>query len=130
MFKNSKSRKWAKMKERYNKGEIDAQFFVDAMKDSMLYYSTPLGDDKAGNSKLYLLSNRETECKYFPAFLSEEHCMQFFTKSGRNGFMIIQGNLGNFLSSLDSSPLLAALGAVIEPSFSDETTIPPGIRAR
>lgn len=125
-----KKNSWATERARYIKGNIDIQTFVDRMKDCPLYYSTPLGDDQEGKPHLYILSSHASEYGYYPAFLSQEHCMQFFTSVGRNGFMIIEGDLKSFLSSLDSSPPLAELGAVIEPNGPDEMTIPQGVRIK
>lgn len=124
-----KMRKWAKMKARCDKGEIDIQTFVDTMKNMTLYYSTPFGEDQNGKPQLYVLSSRESEEQYFPAFLSKEQCMRFFASIGRMNFMIIEGNLKDFLCSLDTSPLLAELGAIIEPNNDRIMAVPPGIRA-
>ena len=126
----NKLKKWQKKSARYAKGEIDAQSFVNAMKNITLYYSTPVGDDKEGNQHLYVLASKETEYHYFPAFLSLPHCLEFFNAMGRNAFMIIQGTLKDALSSLDSSPLLAEFGLVIDPSYPNETGIPPSVRVR
>jgi hypothetical protein len=130
MLEIDKENEWGKTLERFNNGEINIQEFVDTMKDHKLYYSTPLGEDKEGNTRLYILLNNETGHKYLPAFLSQESCSQFYNELGRNGFLIIKGNLGNFLSVLDSSNELAEYGVVIEPSSPNTMGIPPGIRGR
>lgn len=128
MFGINRPDKWAEMKARYGKSEITIQAFVDTMGKSLLYYSTPLGNGQDGKPRLYLLSSKGSDDRYFPVFLSEKHCMEFFTSLNRDGFMIMQGTLNEFLSSLDIDPLLAKLGVVIEPNFPNVITIPPGIR--
>ncbi len=54
--------------------------------------------------------------------------MQFFTSIGRDGFILLEGDLKGLLSSLDANDMFASLGVVIEPNFPDEITLPPGIR--
>ena len=120
--------KWTKMKQRLEKGEIHPQTFVDAMKNARLYYSTPFGDGRDGKPHLYILSSHKSEDKYFPAFLYKEHCMQFFTSIGRDGCILLEGDLKGLFSSLDANDMFASMGVVIEPNFPDEITLPPGIR--
>ena len=128
MFWGNKTGKWDKMRERYINNKIDAQMFVNEMKDTVLYCSTPFGEDKHGKWCFYILSRKETEYKYYPAFLSIEHCKQCFDSLGRSAFVIIKSNLKGILSANDASPALSDLGVIIEPFTDCETVIPPNIR--
>lgn len=129
MFLKMRVKRWQAAAKSYAKGEMDAQMFVDRMKDQILYYSTPFGEDEDGNSQFYVLSKSKTETKYFPAFLTKESCARFFDSLGRDGFMILEGRFGDFLAALDSGPVLAELGTVIEPFSAEAVDIPPWIRA-
>ena len=119
---------WSKARARYVQGQMDVQSFLDAVREQTLYYSTPVGNDAEGKPQLYVLSSADAATGYYPAFLTKERCAQFFNALGRDGFIIIQGDMHGLLSSLDSSPVLQALGAIIEPNGPDETVIPPGFR--
>ena len=133
MFGN---KNWEKVISKYKMGKIDAQTFVDEMKSEKLYYSTPFGENVSGQMRPWFLNKSDAEHQFYPAFLTKEHCLRFFQRIGRGPFMIVEGDLKGCLSLLDIKPtpdseqLLAGLGLVIEPSFEQETSIPPGIRVK
>ena len=119
---------WDEAKALLQRGEWDAARFVNEMADTPLCYSTPAGENRAGEKKLYLLSRGELPGAYYPAFLSLESCRDFFTMLERPGFVVIQGPLAGLLSSLDVLPM-EELGAGVEPGGPSPVVIPPGIRA-
>lgn len=117
---------WSKARARYVQGQMDVQSFLDAVREQTLYYSTPLGNDAEGKPHLYILSSANAETGYYPAFLPRSGACSFSTT--------LEGRASSSsreictASSLDSSPVLQALGAIIEPNCPDETVIPPGFR--
>ncbi len=123
-----KLRKWLVLKEKCVNGTINIQQFVDKMSSIKLFYSTPVGEGVKGQPQFYVLSSKENQTKYFPAFLSKENCIGFFNSIGRNGFIIFEGTLKDFLGSLDVNELLQQLGAIIEPNTEYELAIPPMMR--
>ncbi len=119
---------WAEAKALLQSGEWDAARFVHEMADTPLYYSTPAGENRAGEKKLYLLSRSGLPGIYQPAFLTAGSCRDFFTMLERLGFVVIQGTLAGLLSLLDSLPM-KELGVVVEPGGPSPVVIPPGLRA-
>lgn len=120
---------WIEQKSKLECGEIDMQTFVDTLKNTKLFYSTPAGNDKSGNPQLYLLSGNNSDVSYFPAFLSSEHCTNWYNSVGRNGFLILDGDLGSILKTLDSNEMLSKLGVLIELNTEEQVIIPPNVRA-
>ncbi len=110
-------------------GEISVDEFLQKHASQPLYYSTPFGEDADGKQQLWVLSSRDSETKYMPAFTDKEKCRTFFTMIGRRDFMIIKGDLAAFLYALDAHPILAELGAVIDPASDTPIEIPPRMRA-
>lgn len=110
-------------------GALSVDAFLRMHARQPLYYSTPFGEDAGGKQQLWALSSRDSETKYMPAFTDKEKCRAFFTMIGRRNFMIIKGDLAAFLNALDAHPMLADLGAVIDPDSDAPIEIPPHVRA-
>lgn len=115
--------------EAYEAGEISPQEFVNLNAEATVCYSTPFGEDRAGRTRLWVLSNRENDLQHYPAFTSKAECNRFLASIGRQGFLIIEGDLRTLLDSLDSHPALTPLGVVIDPQTDHPIAIGPGIRA-
>ena len=120
---------WKEQKDKLERGEIDIQTFVNTLKNTKMFYSTPAGNDKTGKPQLYLLSGNNSDISYFPAFLSSAHCTNWYSSVGRNGFLILEGDLGSMLKTLDSNEMLSKLGVLIELNTEEQVIIPPNIRA-
>ena len=111
----------------YNSNTISLQQFINAQKDTIVFYSTPLGNDMNGNPKLYCLNTNQSNFSYLPIFLKQEHLVEFY-KDNRAGFMILNSTLEQYLNTLDSNELLSRMGVVIEPMKDCNIAIEPGIR--
>ena len=114
--------------EDYLTGRMTAQAFADLNAEATVYYSTPFGDDRAGRTQLWVLSNHDNDLKHYPAFTSKAECNRFLIALGRYGFPIIEGDLRTLLDSLDSHKLLTSLGVVINPQSNVPIAIDPGVR--
>ena len=126
MFGSKTEIKYLKFRKMLCKNKIGIHDFVREMKDMPLYYSTPLGTDRSGKEQLYFLSAKNSETKYYPAYLSKKGCNEHFNLLGRTNFIIIEGTLSALLSSLDD-PMLSEFGVVIEPMSDTPIDIPPNI---
>ena len=114
--------------EDYLTGKMSAQVFAELNAEATVYYSTPFGEDRAGRTRLWVLSNHDNDQKHYPAFTSKAECNRFLASIGRYGFPIIEGDLRTLLDSLDSHEALASLGVVIDPQSDNPIAIDPGIR--
>ena len=114
--------------EEYAAGNLSSREFANLNAEATVYYSTPFGEDRAGRTQLWVLSNRDNDLKHYPAFTSKAECNRFLAAIGRYGFPIIEGDLRTLLDSLDSHEALASLGVVIDPQSDDPIAIDPGVR--
>ena len=114
--------------EDYLAGRMIVQAFADLDAEATVYYSTPFGDDRLGRTQLWVLSNRDNDLRYYPAFTSKAACNRFLASIGRYGFPIIEGDLRTLLDSLDSHEALTPLGVVIDPHTENPIAIDPGVR--
>ncbi len=114
--------------EDFESGKISPQAFVDLNAEATIYYSTPFGEDRAGRTQLWVLSNHENHLRHYPAFTSKPECNRFLAAIGRQGFLIIEGDLRTLLDSLDSHEALVPLGVVIDPHSDHPIAIDPGVR--
>ena len=112
----------------FEAGKVSAQEFADLNATATVYYSTPFGEDRAGRTQLWVLSNRENDLQHYPAFTDKASCNRFLAAIGRQGFPIIEGDLRTLLDSLDSHELLVSLGVVIDPQSDHPVAIDPGVR--
>ena len=114
--------------ESYMAGKMTAQAFADLNAEATVYYSTPFGEDRAGRTHLWVLSNHDNDLQHYPAFTSKGECNRFLAAIGRYGFPIIEGDLRTLLDSLDSHEALVPLGVVIDPQSDNPIAIDPGVR--
>ena len=114
----------------FEAGQLSAQEFADLNAKATVYYSTPFGEDRAGRTQLWVLSNHDNHLQHYPAFTSKAECNRFLAAIGRQDFLIIEGDLRTLLDSLDSHELLVPLGVVIDPQSSHPIAIDPGIRVK
>ena len=114
--------------ESYLAGKMTAQAFADLNAEATVYYSTPFGEDRAGRTQLWVLSNHDNDLQHYPAFTSKGECNRFLAAIGRYGFPIIEGDLRTLLDSLDSHEALVPLGVVIDPQSDNPIAIDPGVR--
>ncbi len=114
----------------FDSGKMSPQEFVDLNAGATVYYSTPFGEDRAGRTQLWVLSNHENDLRHYPAFTSKADCNRFLAAIGRYGFPIIEGDLRTLLDSLDSHEALTPLGVVIDPQSNHPIAIDPGIRVK
>ena len=114
--------------EEYAAGNLSGREFANLNAEATVYYSTPFGEDRAGRTQLWVLSNRDNDLKHYPAFTSKAECNRFLAAIGRYGFPIIEGDLRTLLDSLDSHEARASLGVVIDPQSDNPIAIDPGVR--
>ncbi len=120
---------WKEQRQKLINGEINIVAFVNSVKNTTVFYSTPAGNDRSGKPQLYLLSNKDEDVKYFPVFLSQESCMNWYNSVGRNGFVLLEGELFKMLEMLDSNEMLSKLGVLVALGSDEQVIIPPNIRA-
>ena len=114
--------------ESYMAGKMTVQAFADLNAEATVYYSTPFGEDRAGRTHLWVLSNHDNDLQHYPVFTSKGECNRFLAAIGRYGFPIIEGDLRTLLDSLDSHEALTPLGVVIDPQSDNPIAIDPGVR--
>lgn len=113
----------------YKTGQISLEQFALEIKQQTVYYSTLAGENDNGEPVFFACASGKDDTGYYPVFLTEAHLREFFELYHRAGYVILQNTFGNFLSMLDSNEQLKELGAVIEPLYDCNVSIPPGIRA-
>ncbi|NMC55905.1 MAG: hypothetical protein GYA50_01610 [Eubacteriaceae bacterium] len=113
----------------YKTENFTLEQFAKDFKDHTIYHSTLVGDKKNGDSAFFALTDNN-KVVYYPVFLTLEHVKEFFEQQDRGGYMIIQNNLKDFLSMLDSNEHLNKLGVVIEPLYNFAVGIPPKFRIK
>lgn len=94
-----------------------------ATADAKVYYSTPFGDTKDGQQKLFLLERDGVQ--YFPAFRSVESIKQFYERMNRAAYMIIEGDIKSVMDTTRSIELMKNMGIVIEPLSEHPVEIMP-----
>ena len=129
-FKRKNNRlTWGESVQALNSGKISLQDFVNMNASRPLYYSTPAGENQEGQMTFWLLYNEELDTHFYPAFSSKKLCHDSFTSAGRKNFILIKGTLESALSSLDTDPILAKAGLMIEDE-NGKLAIPPQTRVR
>lgn len=109
--------------ERYESGEIETNAFLLAISRLELYYSTPFGEHKDGGGRLFALPETDATA-FLPIFTSVERLTEFYEGAGRQGYIIINGDLKSFLSTIskvNAGETPVKLGAVIDPMHSGIT---------
>lgn len=81
--------------------------------EAKVYYSTPFGDTKDGEQKLFLLERDGVQ--YFPVFRSAESAKEFYERMNRAAYMILEGDIKSVMDTTASIGLMKHMGIVIEP---------------
>jgi hypothetical protein len=95
-----------------------------AADDETVYYSTPYGDTKDGQQKLFMLGR--DGIPFYPVFYSKESMHEFFERMNRAAYLIIEGTIQAVQDTLRTIEPLKDAGIVIEPSSAHPVEIPPG----
>lgn len=90
-----------------------------------VFYSTPFGDTKDGQQKLFILGRDGTP--FYPVFYSKESMHHFFEQMNRAAYPIIEGTIEAVQNSLRTIEPLKKAGIVIEPFSEHPVEIPPGV---
>lgn len=133
MFGSEKRRAalWADAVTQLNAGKLTMQQFVNRTEKCVLYYSTPFGTDaRTGRDRPFALSRTDTETLFFPAFTSPDKCRTHFEAANRDGFLVIKGTVADALSALDTHPVIAAWGLVVDPGETGSVCVPPRVRVQ
>ncbi len=127
IFKRSSTPSWAESVQALHADKISLQKFINIHAKHPLFYSTPAGENSEGQMTLWLLHDTKLDICFYPAFLSKELCYTSLSSAGRKDFIIIKGTLETVLSSLDTDPILAKAGLLIQDEHG-ELAIPPQMR--
>lgn len=103
---------------RYNEKLIDNNEFLCSLGKAEIFYSTPFGDHKDGDQRLFVLPAKDNTA-YNPVFSSCETAKAFYERVGRVNFIIAQGTFKAFVETTDKTnkgktPI--KLGVIIEPA--------------
>lgn len=105
-----------------DKGEISDEIFLKNFGNKNIFYSTPFGDHKDGEQKVFLLPGPD-KTGYHPVFSSQERLIEFYEKVGRVGFMIMKGTFTSVLVTTKningSAPV--KMGIIIDPGYYNVT---------
>ena len=113
----------AEILERYDQGKLSADDFIREFGKVQVYYSTAYGDFDDGRTGLFLLPG-PNGTGYYPVFSSEKYMKEFFEKSKRSRYMILENTFSSFLSIVKKTNDGGApvkMGAVIDPGYSGIT---------
>ncbi|HEX3992853.1 MAG TPA: hypothetical protein VHX39_16910 [Acetobacteraceae bacterium] len=91
--------------------------------DVTVYYSTPFGDTKDGQQKLFLLGR--DGLSFFPVFYSKESMQAFYERMNRAAYMIIEGSIESVKDTLRSIEPMKNTGIAIEPFSEHPVEIMP-----
>lgn len=133
MFGSEKRRAalWAEAVAQLNAGKLTMQQFINKTEKCVLYYSTPFGTNaRTGRDRPFALSRSDTETLFFPAFTTQDKCRAHFDAAGRDGFLIIKGTVADALAGLDTHPVIAAWGLVVDPGEPGSVCVPPRVRVQ
>ena len=89
-----------------------------------VYYSTPFGETKDGQQKLFMLGR--DGIPFYPVFYSRESMHAFFEQMGRAAYLSIEGTVEAVQDSIRTIEPLKNAGIVIEPFSEHPVEIPPG----
>lgn len=92
--------------------------------ETIVFYSTPFGDTKDGQQKLFMLGR--DGIPFYPVFYSRESTIDFFERMDRAGYMIIEGTIQSVKDTVRMLEPLKNAGIVIEPFGEHPLEIPPG----
>ncbi|MDL2324296.1 SseB family protein [Ruminococcaceae bacterium OttesenSCG-928-A16] len=105
--------------DKHEKGLLDDQAFLSAFGKVTVYYSTPFGDHKDGDTRLFALPAQD-KTGYLPVFTSSGRAIEFYEKAGRVGYLIMDGTFQSFLettNNINQKSTPVKLGAVIDPGY-------------
>ncbi|HHU07849.1 MAG TPA: SseB family protein [Clostridiaceae bacterium] len=105
--------------DKHESGLLDDKSFLSSFGKVKVFYSTPFGDHKDGESRLFVLPAQD-KTAYLPVFTSIERAMEFYEKAGRLGFAIMKGSFASFLETtkiINEGNTPIKLGAVIDPGY-------------
>lgn len=120
---------WVESIQALNEDKISLQEFINMNAQHPLFYSTPAGENSEEQVTLWLLNHTKLNMRFYPTFLSKEYCYKSLSSAGRKNFIIIEGTLESALSSLDTSPVLADAGLLIQDE-NGQLAIPPKMRVQ
>jgi SseB protein N-terminal domain len=93
--------------------------------DAKVYYSTPFGDTKDGRQKPFLLERDGVQ--YLPVFRSVESMKEFYERTNRAAYMILEGDVQRVLDTNRSFELMKRVGIVIDPLSEHPVEIMPDL---
>jgi hypothetical protein len=91
--------------------------------ETTVFYSTPFGDTKDGQQKLFMLGR--DGIPFYPVFYSRESTIEFFERMNRAGYMIIEGTIQSVKDTVRMLEPLKNAGIVVEPFGEHPVEIPP-----
>lgn len=104
--------------ERHEKGVLDDTSFLQAFCNATIFYSTPFGEHKDGDSRLFALSAPD-DSVYLPVFSSSERIKEYYEKAGRCSYLVMEGKFLSFLETLvkvnRDAPV--KMGVVVDPGY-------------
>ena len=105
--------------DKHENGLLDDKSFLSSFGKVKVFYSTPFGDHKDGGRRLFVLPAQD-KTAYLPVFTTTERAMEFYEKTGRLGFLIMESSFTSFLevtkkSNEGNTPI--KFGAVIDPGY-------------
>ena len=124
---NADAHKWEEAKLLLKSGQVNVADVVGSNAKTRLYYSTPAGQDSFGNERFWILESDDGK-KYYPTFSTLEGAKEFFEKTGRHGFILIEGDLKSHCKSISEIEIFREVGVVIDPHLEDAIKIPYNIR--
>ena len=123
--KSKKERTVANMIElldQHDRGEINNRIFLKSFGKTQVFYSTPFGNHKDGEQKVFLLPGPD-RTGYHPVFSSRERLVEFYEKAGRVGYVIMQASFTSILETTKKSNANAPIkmGIIIDPGYYNVT---------
>ena len=116
---NSKTIDSVAILKKYNNRQLDDQSFLLEFSQATVYNSTPFGDHIDGGQRPFVLPD-EGNAVFLPIFTSMERAKEFFDKSGRNGFLLMEGTFMQIIESsikINGGDKQLQFGLVINPGY-------------
>ena len=120
---NSKAIDSVAIIEKHAKRQLDDQAFLLAFSQATVYNSTPFGDHVDGGQRPFVLPD-EGNAVFLPIFTSTDRAKEFFDKSGRNGFLLMEGTFMQIIETtikINSGNEQIQFGLVIDPGYNGIT---------
>ena len=120
--KNSDNIDTLKLLEEHDKGLLNDADFLKKFGKAIVYYSTPYGDHKDGEKRVFLLPGPE-KTGYFPVFPTMERAVEFYEKVGRVGYAIMEGDFHSVLVTTQQVNISAPvkMGVLVDPGYAGIT---------